>query len=170
MSEQINTSTPMDVQEETEVIVTPTLTSHFNIVNANLAAFKNHVSTMQHQLRQLERSVGKELKAAKKVADKRTHKSSLRKPSGFAKPSKVTEELCAFMACDAGTEIARTSVTQFIIKYIKDHNLQDTENRKIIRPDEALKVLLKIAPDSDELTYFNLQKFMNPHFKAAVSA
>ena len=107
MSEQINTSTPMDVQEETEVIVTPTLTSHFNIVNANLAAFKNHVSTMQHQLRQLERSVGKD-------------------------------------------------------------NLQDTENRKIIRPDEALKVLLKIAPESDELTYFNLQKFMNPHFKAAV--
>lgn len=167
MSEPILTSTPMDVTVN-EIISTPDhLTNHFNIVTANLSAFKNHVTSMQQQLRQLERSVGRELRAAKKISDKRKNKSSLRKPSGFAKPSKVTDELCEFMACEAGTEIARTTVTQFIINYIKERNLQDAENRKIIRPDEALKVLLKIPADSNELTYFNLQKFMNPHFKRA---
>ena len=34
---------------------------------------------------------------------------------------------------------------------------------KIIRPDESLKKLLGIE-DGEEVTYFNLQKYMNKHF------
>ena len=60
--------------------------------------------------------------------------------------------------------MARTEVTQQLIQYIKDNNLQNNENRKIIKPDEKLTALLNIDNEL-ELTYFNLQSFMNKHFK-----
>ena len=62
----------------------------------------------------------------------------------------------------SGSEVARTEVTQFIISYIKTNDLQWKENRKIIKPDKALKSLL--GNGNDEVTYFNLQRYMNKHF------
>ena len=68
---------------------------------------------------------------------------------------------------DPGTEIARTEVTQFLIQYIKDNQLQFEANKKIIIPDKTLKKLLKVK-DGDEVTYFNLQRLMNIHFIKAI--
>ena len=86
-----------------------------------------------------------------------------RKPSGFAKPSKVTKELCDFMKRNEGTEIARTEVTKSLIEYIKENKLENKTNSKIIVPDDKLKFLLGIE-DGQELTYFNIQKYMTKHF------
>ena len=72
------------------------------------------------------------------------------------------------MSKEEDTEVARTEVTQFIIKYISEHELQNPENRKIIRPDASLKQLLGVE-DGDEVTYFNLQKYMNKHFHKKTS-
>ena len=54
-------------------------------------------------------------------------------------------------------------VTREINNYIRTYNLQDPENGRHINPDEKLAALLKI-PDGENLTYFNLQKYMSPHF------
>ena len=62
-----------------------------------------------------------------------------------------------------GAEVARTEVTQYIIGYIREKDLQWKENRKIIKPDDKLKKLLGVEKD-EEVTYFNLQKYMNKHF------
>ncbi len=59
--------------------------------------------------------------------------------------------------------VARTDVTKYLIDYIKKENLQNKDNKKQIIPDVKLKKLLVIK-DNDELTYFNIQKFMNKHF------
>ena len=67
------------------------------------------------------------------------------------------------MGKDSGTEIARTEVTQYLIQYIKDHNLQFEENKKVIVPDDTLKNLLGVSED-EQVTYFNLQRLMNKHF------
>jgi upstream activation factor subunit UAF30 len=90
-------------------------------------------------------------------------KNSNRQPSGFAKPSKVTKELCDFMNKKEGTEIARTEVTRSLVTYIKENKLENVENAKLILPDEKLKMLLGIE-DGQELNYFNIQKYMNKHF------
>ena len=127
-----------------------------------LSTFRSQITSLQQQLRGLEKTVKRELKTAKKVVAKNQRKGN-RKPSGFAKPAKISDELCKFMSKDEGTEVARTEVTQFIIKYIADHELQNPENRKVIKPDESLKKLLGIE-DGDEVTYFNIQKYMNKHF------
>jgi chromatin remodeling complex protein RSC6 len=63
--------------------------------------------------------------------------------------------------------MARTDVTREINKYIRANNLQDKENGRKIIPDKLLKTLLKLE-DSVELTYFNLQKYMGPHFPKVV--
>jgi chromatin remodeling complex protein RSC6 len=66
---------------------------------------------------------------------------------------------------DEGSEIARTDVTKALIQYIESNNLQNSDNKKIIMPDEKLKTLLGINDKKDiTLTYFNIQKYMNKHF------
>ena len=92
-----------------------------------------------------------------------------RKASGFAVPTKISKDLCKFMNQPDGTEMARTEVTKYIIQYIKDNNLPDSKNKKVIKPDKRLKSLLKLQKN-DEVTYFNLQKYMNKHFITNKSA
>ena len=145
-----------------EVSTLDNVSSQFDGIITSLSLFRTQITALQQQLRILERSVTKEVKSLKKDALKKKAKVS-RKPSGFAKPSPITNELCLFMNLPENSEVARTEVTQYIIKYIRDHNLQHTGNRKIIIPDQALKLLIG-SNDEDEVTYFNLQKYMNKHF------
>ena len=128
----------------------------------NLNAFKSQVTMIQTQIKGLEKTVRKQINSFKKAATKHKIKGN-RKPSGFAKPTKVTKELCEFMNKTEGTEIARTEVTRALISYIDSNNLQNETNKKIIYPDEKLKCLLGINED-EELTYFTIQKYMNKHF------
>lgn len=134
----------------------------FDGIVQTLATFRQSITALQTQIRGLEKCVRKEMKVLKKEASKNRNKGN-RKPSGFAKPSRVSDELCMFMNRDKGTEIARTEVTQFLIKYINEHQLQFAQNKKVIIPDVALKKLLEVK-EGDEVTYFNLQGLMNKHF------
>ena len=136
----------------------------FESIIDSLSIFRNQINLLQSQLRNLEKSVKKEVKSLKKAAVKNKNKGN-RKPSGFANPTKVSKELCEFMNKKEGSEIARTEVTKAIISYIKINNLQNKTNKKIISPDEKLKFLLGIT-EEQELTYFNLQKYMNKHFNS----
>ena len=144
-----------------EDIIDP-VTIQFDGVLTSLTTFRSQITALQQQLRGLEKTVRKEMKGLRKEAAKNKHKGN-RKPSGFAKPTRISDELCQFMDKEDGAEVARTEVTQFIIKYIREKELQNPENRKIIRPDANLKQLLGVE-DGDEVTYFNLQKYMNKHF------
>ena len=102
------------------------------------------------------------MKCLQKEVTKTKNKGN-RQPSGFAKPSNVTKELCEFMNKAEGTEIARTDVTRALVAYIKENKLENATNSKIISPDTKLKELLGVD-DKEELTYFNIQKYMNKHF------
>ena len=84
-----------------------------------------------------------------------------RKPSGFAKPAYLSPELCLFLGVDVGTELARTDVTKKLLSYVKEHNLQNPENKRVILLDDALNKLLK--PDC-EVTYFNIQRLLKGHY------
>ena len=136
----------------------------FQIIFNSLNTFKTQISTMYSQIKILEKNVKKQLKNLNKKVLKNEIKSSNKKKqlSGFAKPSKVSKELCEFMNKKEGTEIARTEVTRALVSYIKENNLENSANKKIISPDEKLKNLLGI--NQEELTYFTIQKYMNQHF------
>ena len=124
------------------------------------------ISALKTEYRTLEKKWTREVKAAQKVSSKRKRKAGNRAPSGFVKPTKISDELASFLGKDKGTEMARTEVTRDINKYIRTHNLQDKDNGRKINPDAKLAALLKVKK-SDELTYFNLQRYMSPHFAKA---
>lgn len=156
----------MDISTEQHVesheSVDSSLTEKFDAIINTLSSFRNQIITIQHQMRAVEKSVKKEFKQLKKEADKNKNKGN-KKPSGFATPSKITNELCEFMNAENGSEIARTVVTKTLIGYIKTNKLENNENSQIIHPDQKLQTLLGIT-ENDKLTYFNLQKHMNKHF------
>jgi len=121
------------------------------------------ISTLKTEYRVLEKKWSRELKQSQKLNSKKKRKAGNRAPSGFVKPTKISEELSKFLEKPSGCEMARTEVTREINNYIRKHNLQDKENGRKIIPDVKLASLLKLSK-TDELTYFNLQKFMSPHF------
>lgn len=123
---------------------------------------KKQCTNLQGEIRHLQNMVEKNNRNMNKEITKHKQKGN-RKPSGFARPSPVTNELCKFMGRDNGSKIARTEVTKYLINYIKEHNLTHHEHKKRIVPDNTLKTLLGVEKD-DEVTYFNLQKYMNRHF------
>jgi len=130
----------------------------------SLNNIKSQITVLQQQIKNMERNAKKEYKTLKKEVDKNKNKGN-KNPSGFAKPTKVTDDLCKFMNREEGSEIARTDVTKALIHYIESNNLQNSENKKIIMPDEKLKTLLGLDEKKEvTLTYFNLQKYMNKHF------
>ena len=92
---------------------------------------------------------------------------SLMYPSGFVKPTNISDELASFLGKEKGAEMARTDVTREINTYIRAHKLQDKDNGRKINPDSKLAALFKLK-NTDELTYFNIQKFMSPHFAKAI--
>lgn len=151
----------VDVVSETEVV--PQLTQDFTEFMAKLQQVTQLMSGLRTEFRALEKKANRELKAAQKANAKRKRKQGNRSPSGFVKPTLISNELAAFLSKPVGTEMARTEVTREINSYIRANNLQDKSNGRKINADNKLSKLLKLKGD-DELTYFNLQKYMSPHF------
>jgi len=155
---------PVEVQS-TEQVEVQSLTDQFNDLLGQLSTLRTQLTSVTSQVRVLARRSDRELKQAQK-ASKKKRKAGNKEPSGFTKPAKISSELAAFLGKDEGTEMARTEVTKELQKYILSHQLQDPANRRNINPDTKLRKLLGMKK-SDSLTYFNLQKWMKPHFKTA---
>ena len=134
---------------------------------AKLQQLGTLISSLKTEYRTLEKKWTREVKTAQKQSSKRKRKAGNRAPSGFVKPTKISDELASFLGKEKGTEMARTDVTREINTYIRAHKLQDKDNGRKIIPDTKLATLLKLKK-TDELTYFNLQKYMSPHFAKAV--
>ena len=140
----------------------------FQDVLSTLSNFRSQITMLQNQIRSLEKTVKKNMKTLQREAKKNRNKGN-RKPSGFAVPTAISNELCDFMKRPRGSKVARTEVTQYIIRYIKEHDLQYQLNRKIIKPNKALRSLLA-SKAKDEVTYFNIQRYMNRHFEKKAAA
>jgi chromatin remodeling complex protein RSC6 len=122
-------------------------------------ALKNNVKT-----------IAKISSRVSKNADKssKRKKNAKSRPSGFEKPTLISDELAVFFGRDIGTLMARTDVSKQIHEYVVQQKLQNEKNRRIIHPDAKLKKLLNV--NNDELTYFNLQKYLKFHFQKDVAA
>ena len=166
---------PVVVPEVTnEVVETPAVSSPVDDA-ASLSAQMSELMTVFQRLstearaaatklRALDKQYQRTLRVAQKSSNKKRKNSGApRAPSGFVKPTLISKELATFLNKPHGSEMARTEVTKEINSYIRANQLQDKKNGRIIKPDTKLANLLKIGKN-DELTYFNLQKYMSPHF------
>jgi len=137
--------------------------------SAKLQQMAGLFSTMKNDFKTLEKTVNREMKVAQKASSKRRRNVGNRKPSGFIKPTRISDELAEFLGKSVGIEMARTDVSREINVYITTNSLQDPANGRQINPDAKLTKLLKLEKD-DVLTYFNLQRYMKHHFIKAEEA
>jgi len=145
------------------------LGTQFAEFSGRLTSLRTQISSLLTDFRALQKRAERELKASQKASQKRKRKTGNRQPSGFVKPTLISDQLANFLGKAKGSELARTEVTREINAYIRLHKLQDPTNGRKINPDNKLKTLLNLTP-ADELTYFNLQKYMSPHFAKAGAA
>jgi upstream activation factor subunit UAF30 len=146
-----------------------TLTDKSEEFFGKLQQIGSMISSLKTEYRSLQKQWSRDMKIVQKQSSKNKRKSGNRKPSGFVKPTRISDELASFLGKDKGSEMARTAVTRDINAYIRENNLQDPTNGRKINPDAKLSALLKLEK-ADELTYFNLQRFMSPHFAKTVKA
>jgi upstream activation factor subunit UAF30 len=138
------------------------ISDNFSEFISKFQGMLSNFSSLKAELKTLERKTMRQIKVVQKINNKKKRKG-VRAPSGFVKPSPISDELANFLGKPQGCEMARTDVTREINKYIRANNLQDKQNGRQINPDEQLCKLLKIG-DEVVLTYFNLQRYMGPHF------
>jgi chromatin remodeling complex protein RSC6 len=158
------TDEPQTVEDSSDALL-----SKLNDFNAKMLQLSNLFSSLKTDFKTLEKSVARELKNAAKKSNKKRKVSANRAPSGFVKPTKISDELATFLGKSVGSEMARTEVSKEINNYIRSKQLQDKENGRKIHPDAPLTKLLNIGK-GEELTYFNLQRYMKHHFVKAVTA
>lgn len=164
----VETTSATDEEIKTEVVIVEATKPEIVMANrclefgVKLHTVNLQLASIRMDFKQLEKQLLKEIKILQKGKGKKKY-SGNRKPSGFVKPAKISDELAEFLGKPIGSELARTEVSKEIHRYINTHNLKDPVNGRNIIPDSKLTVLLKLTAD-DNLNYFNLQKFMKNHF------
>lgn len=157
-------SAAVPVEGGSEGATETSVCSKINEFSVKLHQMASLFATMKVEFKNLEKVVARELKNAQKSSSKHRKKNSgNRQPSGFVKPTRISDELAKFLGKQAGVEMARTEVSKEINAYIREKGLQDSANGRKIHPDASLSKLLNLQK-GDELTYFNLQKYMKHHF------
>jgi chromatin remodeling complex protein RSC6 len=166
--------TPTPVKIPVKKVPTSELTDiMFNDIQAELVKMSEvgvQMPGLKKHLIALKKSLDKERKESTKGKKVRKASTGNRAPSGFAKPSVISQELAKFLGKDKKDLVARTEVTRFITGYIRDKDLQDPTNRRTIKPDASLKKLLGVSAEDPPVTYFNLQKFLSKHYPKKVVA
>lgn len=120
-----------------------------------------HLKAVQSSLKLLIKEYDRQKKIVEKVQKKK--EKAKKSPSGFAKPCKISDELCKFIGVASGTEMSRTDITRHINSYVKENNLNNPENRREFFPDKKLKGILNVK-DGEKVTYFVLQRLIAHHF------
>ena len=159
----VETPKPVEVEAPVEETPESTVFTKLTDFNAKMTQLANLFSSLKTDFKTLEKTVSRELKNAAKKSGKRRKVSTNRAPSGFVKPTRISDELAQFLGKAIGSEMARTEVSKEINTYIRSKQLQDKENGRRIHPDGPLTKLLNIGK-GEELTYFNLQRYMKHHF------
>lgn len=142
----------------------------FTNLNKAIQELNSQFSLLKGEVRQIEKQVTREMRVLDKMNARRNKNKGNRAPSGFVKPTKISNDLAAFLGKEAGTLMARTDVTKQITAYIRANDLQDKANGRLILADDKLKKLLnydekKVTDPKQQLSYFNLQRFLSCHFE-----
>jgi len=160
-------STPVEAVAAVAVAPTTTLESDLKSLTTRLNSARELLASLLSDVKKLDKRVHKEIKEARKRRRRSKPEEGAegadakpRVPSIFERPLQVTEALCNFLGKPKGTLMSRSEVTKAVNGYVKEKNLK---NKHDITPDAALKSLLAI-PEGESLTYFNLQRYLNPHY------
>jgi chromatin remodeling complex protein RSC6 len=152
---------PVAKEPENKVEEKSTSDLVFSEILEKMVALSTHIKSIQISMKVLVKEFDKQKKIIDKVQKKRD--KAKKSPSGFAKPCKISNELCDFIGVEHGCELSRTDITRKINEYVKEKNLNNPENRREFFPDKKLKSILNVK-DGEKVTYFILQRLIAHHF------
>ena len=162
------------VEKEEEVDKTSdTVVEEKQLGDTLITELTDKISSVQLEMKSIQQTLKlltKEYEKQKKVIAKvqRKRENAKKSPSGFAKPCKISNELCKFVGIPEGSERSRTDITRFINAYVKEKNLNNPENRREFFPDEKLRSILNVT-DKEKVTYFILQRLIAHHFPLSIN-
>jgi chromatin remodeling complex protein RSC6 len=141
-------------------------------VDAEVEFFRENALDSKSRARVVKflRTVSKQLRQVKtdfvKLSSKKKTKTCSSN-SGFMKAVQISPEMHKFAGIADNQLVSRVDVTKAICKYVKDHNLQNEGDKRLFTPDDKLA---KLLGSKTPITYYNLQKAIQPHFVKAASA
>ena len=171
----MNTSNPCVAAyvEEDEVPLPHKLqkiSARISELSSRICDHKKEATYLYNEFNLVKRMFDKYAAKVAKIQTKASMEQKKRKPSGFARPTRVSSELCVFMGRSDGEMISRTETSRFLSKYISDNALSHPQKKNVILPDESLAQLLGDEAKDAEITYFTIQKYINRHFAQKTDA
>jgi chromatin remodeling complex protein RSC6 len=169
----------LETKVEETVVVEVTMKERFDELIKSRQELMINLKKEIQELRKMQRDYEHAIKDAAKRSKKKKaprDENNPRKPSGFASPVIVSDELYKFLeqyGVKKSDPVARTDVTRYITTYIKEKDLQNPEHRREIMPDATLKKLFGPAMEPKDpndansplvYTYLKLQRYLSPHF------
>lgn len=174
--DEASVATATTVATGTEVTATTSTTTataaelfSFESMRSRAHALITEGKALLDEVKAAEKAYAKQVKLAQQGNKKRrrtSDDSASRTNSVFMQPKKISAELAGFLGVTAETLVCRTDATRKIGAYVKEHNLQNPENRREINADAKLTKLFSLT-SADKLTYFNLHRYLKPHFPKA---
>jgi chromatin remodeling complex protein RSC6 len=145
------------------------LSDELKALQDQLTTIRDSATAALASLKRVAKRAAADIKTAGKKRKNRSTESadgSAPKHNNLMDPVAISDELSTFLGLGKNSTAARQDVTRAMNKYAKDNGL--TEGQKI-KPNAALKKLLRID-DGVELTIFNLQTYLKPHFPPSKAA
>jgi chromatin remodeling complex protein RSC6 len=161
------TAAPVEAAAETAVSVqddVKAMLTQANTVRETVGALVAELKRLEKRVARLQKEADKRRRRTKKPVEGEEVKP--RKPSIFELPTPLSNELCTFLGRPNGALESRSNVTKAITAYVREKNLKD---KHTIKPDAKLVSLLGVK-DTEVLTYFNLQKYLNHHYLKVAKA
>ena len=144
--------------------------------NEHFANTQREISTLLKKANKLYAKETRELAVANARSQAKKAKregEEAREPCGIRAPTLISDSMCSFLGCPTGTRLPRTDVTKLVTDYIKKNNLQIQTNKRFFAPDSKLGAILGPLQQKDKemgYGYFNLQRYLSPHFLKTTSS
>jgi len=136
-----------------------------------LADQSNRLKMVVNTVKNVIKDVEKQSKELEKIRNKKTRVKTQRKedaqPSGITKPVAISKELSLFLGVEPGVLVPRNEVTKGVSDYVRKNELFDPSNKQkflLTSKPEGTKLWKLLGEPVDEVTYFNLQRYLKPHY------
>jgi chromatin remodeling complex protein RSC6 len=143
------------------------------ILTEQSSVVKNLINSVRSAIKDTDKTSKELEKLRNKKTRVKTERSADALPSGITKPVAITDDLAVFLGVAPGTLVPRNEVTKGVSAYVKKHEISDPTNKqKFVLDDrpaaKALRTLL--GNPSEDVTYFNLQKYLKHHYVVSADA
>ena len=156
-------SLPQKNTKTRRVINMQTIEDSLTKIEFELIKERNNINGLLKMFSDVRKDYGRLSKEISKKGKKKTDYNEKKKLTGALGPIFLDDELCDFLNKPKGTQMNAPEVIKSLNVYIVNNKLQLNDNKTIINPDDKLSNLLQVD-EGDQLTYFNIQKYLSKHY------